>query len=316
MNTALPSRYAVLVNLAANDGRADARWESVAPEVLERLPPGTAVHAFRPPEDVAPLVRAWLDQGVDAFISAGGDGSANYLLNLLMRHNGEHAEQLWLGGIGLGSSNDFVKPKEHFIQDLPIRLDMENAAPADVGKAEWSTEGGETRQQYFLANASMGVTANANWLFNPGDSVIRFLKKRWTNGAILYAALRSILGHHNLPAILEADGQQQSFRLSNLAVLKSPYVSGSFCYDDPVTRNDGLLGINVCADMGPVRLIRVLYGLSQGRFRGSPHTLSFTTRDLRVHTTRAAALELDGEVAQCRSVRFTVCPGAIQLMGL
>ncbi|HLP93765.1 MAG TPA: diacylglycerol kinase family protein [Saprospiraceae bacterium] len=311
-----PSRYAVLVNLAANDGRAAARWESIAREVLEHLPPDTVVRTFRPPEEVEGLVQTWLNQGVDAFISAGGDGSANFLLNLLMRHTGEHAEQLWLGGIGLGSSNDFVKPKEHFIQDLPIRLDVKTAAPADVGKAEWQTENRETHSRYFLANASMGVTANANWLFNHGDAVIRFLKKRWTDGAILYAALRSILGHRNLHALLAANDREYDIQLSNLAVLKSPYVSGSFCYDDPVTRNDGTLGINICTDMGIPGLIRVLYGLSKGRFRGSPHTLSFATSDLRVHTMHAAALELDGEVVQCRSVRFTVCPGAIRLMGL
>jgi diacylglycerol kinase family enzyme len=316
MNPATPSRYAVLVNLAANDGRAAARWESISREVLERLPPDTLIHHFRPPENVESLVRVWLDQGVDAFISAGGDGSANYLLNLLMRHSREHAEQLWLGGIGLGSSNDFVKPKQHFIQELPVRLDVKTAAPADVGKAEWQTESGETHSCYFMANASMGVTANANWLFNHGDTVIRFLKNRWTDGAILYAALRTILGHRNLHALLAANDREYDIQLSNLAVLKSPYVSGSFCYDDPVTRNDGQLGINICTDMGAPGLIRVLYGLSKGQFRGRPHTLSFATRDLRVHTTRAAALELDGEVVQCNSVRFTVCPGAIRLMAL
>lgn len=316
MNTPTPTRYAVLVNLAANDGRAASRWETVAPELLERLPPNTLVHSFRQGESVEPLVRVWLDQGVDAFISAGGDGSANYLLNLLMRHTGEQAGRFWLGGIGLGSSNDFIKPKQHFIQDLPIRLNVETAALTDVGKAEWQTESGETHSRFFLANASMGVTANANWFFNHGDAVIRFLKKRWTDGAILYAALRSILGHRNLHTLLAANDKEYDMQLSNLAVLKSPYVSGSFCYDDPVTRNDGMLGINICSDMGALGLIQVLYELSKGQFRGRPHTQSFATRDLRVHTMHAAALELDGEVVQCKSVRFTVYPGAIRLMGL
>jgi hypothetical protein len=156
MNPATPSRYAVLVNLAANDGRAAARWESISREVLERLPPDTLIHHFRPPENVESLVRVWLDQGVDAFISAGGDGSANYLLNLLMRHSREHAEQLWLGGIGLGSSNDFVKPKQHFIQELPVRLDVENRGPGRCGQSRMANRKRRNPQLLFYGQRQHG----------------------------------------------------------------------------------------------------------------------------------------------------------------
>lgn len=316
MKLELPNKYAVLVNVAANDGRAAQRWESVAGDLAELLPPDTQVHCFVPPVDLSSLVRELLDQGYRGFISAGGDGSANHLLNILMRHCGEHAEHLWLGGIGLGSSNDFIKPKKHLLRGLPTRMDAQNAELADVGKVEWQTETGEKRMAYFIANASMGVTAEANWQFNHGDAVIRFLKKRWTDAAILYAALSTILRHRNIPVMLSANNTKNQIQLSNLAVLKSPYVSGSFCYDDPVMRNDGKFGVNICMNMGLLALVRVLYGLSKGRFRGQSNTLSFAATSLHLHPARPAALELDGEVFQCSSAQFTVCPGAIRLMAL
>ncbi len=182
------TKCAVFVNLDANNGRAARRWESIAAEVSACLPPGSHIVSFRLPTNIEPTLKAMLEEGVQGFVSAGGDGSANFLLNLLMRHTGEDARHILLGGIGLGSSNDFIKPKLHFLQGLPIRLDQQNASLVDVGKAEFLASTGEWQTRYFIANASLGVTAEANWFFNHGNGLIRLIKDRWTDLAILYTA--------------------------------------------------------------------------------------------------------------------------------
>lgn len=312
----MPVPCAVLVNLGANNGRAARRWEDIAHEATRLLPAGSRIVAFHPGMDVVPEVKTLLDEGCTFFVSAGGDGSVNFLLNLLMRHTGEQARCLSLGGIGLGSSNDFIKPKLHFIKDLPTRLDGQHAALADVGKAEFVTPEGDRQTRYFIANASMGVTAEANWLFNHGDWFIRFSKDRWTNLAILYTAVRTILGFENFPASLRYDDQNLEVSLSNLAVLKSPYVSGSFHFDDPVQRNNGFFGLNLCLGMKKIELLRTLAGLAKGRFRGRPKTLSVATKSLSLHTPSPVALEMDGEVVQTREVHFSVIPEALTLLGL
>lgn len=312
----MPTKYAVLVNLAANNGRAARRWESIAAEVALRLPPDTQVISFRPPTDIKPILNGLLQEGVQGFVSAGGDGSANILLNLLMRQTGEDARQLTLGGIGLGSSNDFIKPKQHFLQGLPTRLEFQNAGLVDVGKAEFRDGNGNWQIQYFIANASLGVTAEANWFFNHGDWFVQFAKDRWTDLAIVYAALRTILRFENFKATLTFEQEILETKLSNLAILKSPYVSGSFHFDDPVQRDDGFLGLNACLDMKKTELLGVLAGLAKGRFRGRPKTLSIAKKDLSVQTQTPVALEMDGEIYQTTEVRFSVIPKAIRLMGL
>lgn len=274
----MPTKYAVLVNLDANNGRAARRWESIAAEVALRLPPGTRVISFHPPTDLKPILKALLQEGVQGFVSAGGDGSANFLLNLLLRETGEDARPLILGGIGLGSSNDFIKPKQHFLQGLPTRLETQTASLVDVGKAEFRDTSGEWKVQYFIANASLGVTAEANWFFNHGDWFVQFTKDRWTDLAIVYAALRTIMRFKNFQAILAFEREVLETKLSNLAVLKSPYVSGSFHFDDPVQRDDGFFGLNACLDMKKTELLGVLAGLAKGHFRGRPKTLSIAKK--------------------------------------
>jgi diacylglycerol kinase (ATP) len=310
-------KYGVFINLEANNGRAARRWNSIAATVAGVLPRDTRFIPFRPPDDVEPLVKTLINEGVQRFISAGGDGSVNYLLNLLLRLTGENARHLMIGGIGLGSSNDFIKPKQHFINGLPIRLDAAQAMLVDVGKAEFLTANGEWQTRYFIANASLGVTAEANWLFNHGDPFLRFVNNKWTDLAIIYAALRTISGFRNFPATLIFDDDKiLETHLSNLAVLKSTYVSGSFHFDDPVQRDDGLLGINACLGMSKMALLRTLIGLAKGHFRGRPQTFSKAAKNLTVRMQSPVALEMDGEVFQTSEVRFSVLPRAIQLMGL
>lgn len=311
-----PIKYAVFVNLAANNGRAASRWEQISATVLEQLPEGTKVVVFQPKSSMESELKHLLDAGVQGFISAGGDGSANFLLNLMMQFTGEHAHPLWLGGIGLGSSNDFIKPKLHFIQGLPTRLNWASSKLVDVGKADFVLLSGKQQSRFFIANASLGVTAEANWFFNHGDWFLRASKDRWEDMAILYAALRTILGFRNFPATLDLDGKLLKTRLSNLAVLKSAYVSGSFHYDDPVQRDDGFFGLNVCLDMTKTELLRVLIGLARGRFRGRPKTHSEALSQLSVRMSAPVALEMDGEVFRTTEVHFSVCPKAIHLFGL
>ena len=312
----MPFPCALFVNLDANGGRAAKRWEKIAAEVEHTLPQGSRIATFCPPTNIEPLVKAALEDGFQGFISAGGDGSANFLLNLLMRETGENARHLWLGGIGLGSSNDFIKPKAHFIHDLPTRLDWENTMAVDVGKAAMLDAAGNWQTRYFIANASLGVTAEANWRFNHGDAFIRFFKNRWTDLAILYTAVRTIWAFRNFPAQLIFEEKTYETTLSNLAVLKSPFVSGSFRFDDPVERDDGFLGIDICLDMGKLELLGTLVGLAKGRFRDRPKTMSLATKHLTVRMDRPVAIEMDGEVFQTAEVQFSVISKALNLFGL
>ena len=73
------------------------------------------------------------EKDVNCFISAGGDGALNHLVNILHRIFGPDLSHVTVGGIGLGSSNDFIKPAKTTINKVPIRLNFENIQKQDLG---------------------------------------------------------------------------------------------------------------------------------------------------------------------------------------
>ena len=135
-------------------------------------------------------------RGHDVVVAAGGDGTVHAVLNALIdpatdRPRGGAA----LGGIGLGSSNDFHKPMaaERRLGPVPARVARDAASCVDVGKARLVHPDGTQSTRYFLLNASVGIVAAGNAYFNDGSGLVRWLKRRNTEAAIMYAALVNIV---------------------------------------------------------------------------------------------------------------------------
>lgn len=304
-------KIAILLNPRAGHGRARERWQTVAGAVCRQLSQQAAAvdifEAGRPGSSAADLAAA----GYTVLLAAGGDGSVNHLLQALMALEGVRP---LLGAIGLGSSNDFHKPLQVPAGGVPLRIAPALARPQDVGRVLYRDENGQQQQRYFLINASLGVTADANWLFNHPDGLLALLKGRSTSLAILYAAVSTILRHRNSPFELIADGQLLAGNFANVAVLKSPHVSGSFTYDQALRCDDGRLGLNTCGDISRRQLLGVLADLSRGRFSGKEGRRSLYVQQLHIHTFGLQALETDGEVMLAEDIRFSLLPKALQVI--
>jgi diacylglycerol kinase family enzyme len=165
-----------------------------------------------------------------------------------------------------------------------------------------------------LLNASCGITAQANWLFNHPDRLLHFLKKTCTALAILYAAIKTILTFKGIYLEYGADRKHLRFRkISNIAFMKSPYCSGSFCYDAPYHPDNGRFWVHTCLETHRLRLLKILACLTRHRFMGSPGTESFETTRFVLKSNNPFALEMDGEVVQVLEAHFAVLPRAIRV---
>ena len=220
-----------------------------------------------------------------------------------------------LGAVGLGSSNDFHKPflSERFINDVPCKLDFRYSSLRDVGRLSFEEDG--TRfLRYFLANASSGVTAEANRFFNHPTPTLEFLKRWSTSTAILFAAIRTIFLYRNFECTFQfGNNVHYATHLTNLAVMKNPHVSGSFSYDTPVLPDDGAFAINLSENMSKTELWHLLYSLSHGRFTNLDHTQSWSKPSITITSVQPIAVEYDGEIVITRSAEFTVLQKYIQV---
>ncbi|NNC94733.1 MAG: hypothetical protein HKN92_04170 [Chitinophagales bacterium] len=305
-------KTAILVNLDANDGRASRRWKKISASVLNKFCETETVE-YNTPFDIKECLSTLINGNqVKAIISAGGDGSANIILNELM--NNHRNENISLGFIGLGSSNDILKPNKQFINKIPVQLDIDRAIRTDVGCINYFGIDQTHKQKYFLSNSSLGLGASANQLFNHEDRIIRSTKSRLTNLAILYTIIKTILTYKNYPAQIEFKDHKKDLSVSYIVVLKNPHISGYLKFDQNLSPSDGMLSLNICEGMNKKELIKLLFDLSNGRFGSTGKRESYSVADIKITTSDHVPLEMDGEVVMAKDISYSVIKAAINVM--
>ncbi len=305
----------LLINPRAAGGTALKKWKTIE-SGFAHIFPHCSSHMLDGAAAASEAIRSARRHGETHFIAAGGDGTVNAVLNALLDERSKpDAKYCSIGAVGLGSSNDFHKPfsREKLLAGIPVRLDFHQAHLCDVGSLSFEHDG-SILTRYFLANASCGVTAEANWYFNSPDPFLAFLKRHSTSAAIIYAAIRTILRYRNFTASLSISGDISTpTRLTNLAVLKNPHVSGRFMYDTPVASNDGLFALNLCEDMTKTELLHLLSSLGRGKFSSLPHTQTWRSATLTVTAEHPFAVEYDGEVITTRFAHFRLLPKSLKV---
>jgi diacylglycerol kinase (ATP) len=301
-------RALVVLNPAARHGTASARFEAVAPLLRRRFE--IVVVATDPEGRWRGELEDAVRDGVPLVLAAGGDGTVGAVASALLAC--PNACGVALGAVGLGSSNDFHKPFATVAAGVPLRIDLAAARPRDVGRALFSRNGEPPVERAFLVSASLGVTARANALFNEKKGgPFSWLKRRFVDGAVFYAALATLVRHADVSGVIRLAGEEGTFSISNLSILKTPYLSGCLRFDTPVAPDSGLLAVNLCHGMGRGALVATLLALARGRFRGRAQTRHWLTRRVEVELAQAAPLELDGELVTARRVAFAVLPRRI-----
>ena len=332
----------IVMNPLAAGGSSVRKWNQIE-HIVHSITTSPGIFLLNGRASTERFIRNSLRMGETRFVAAGGDGTVNALLNeLLSAATPEQRMRLQIGAIGLGSSNDFHKPfgPAGMIGTIPGKVNFHDTACRDVGCVSFEKNGGFVTR-YFLVNASIGVTAEANLFFNTPGRFLRMLKRAHTPAAILFAALKTIVSYRNIRITLRRPGfPERDLSLTNLALLKSPHVSGSLCYNAAIPPDDGLLRAYLCTRMTKLELLRLLWTLSGGSlqpggasraggpggddpargaagFTSTPGTVpkieSFELPSILVTSSEPFAVEYDGEVVTTSVAQFSVLPRHLQV---
>ena len=305
----------VLLNKNSNNGKGLKRWEKFRPE-LEEKSLLRKYSVMSDPENFSQYLRQEVKKGERLLVSAGGDGTIHFLLNQIMQIKKRVRQELVLGAIGLGSSNDFHKPYspvKHKNGRIPIRLDHENAVLHNVGQVDFEDESGKWQRKYFVINSSIGIIAQANYLFNSRERIVRWLKSRWVEGTIWYSALKTLFASRNVPVKIKIGKERYSTEATSLSVVINPHVSGNFCYDFNLSPQSDFLGVALCEKMGILSRLRTLFSLARSKFSGLPKTRSWRTDAIEIIPSTLTPLELDGEIYVARRIRIKLLQGVLKV---
>jgi diacylglycerol kinase family enzyme len=300
----------ILINPRAHQGKALRKWESIRAHMLKSFP-GVREIFVEPGFDLQGFL-ALLPEGT-LLISAGGDGSVNYLVNAILKQPGLN-KKLSIGAIGLGSSNDFHKPFRCSLHNIPIRTNARTAKWCDVGKILYEDGCGTKKEKYFIVNASFGATAEGNWKFNNPGLFLKWLKKTSTAAAIHYTSLVTILGFRNRSCRIQSDSIDKTTRVSNINILKIPYVAGSLHYDQSISQDDGRMGLHICEDLSRWELVDTLMGLQKGRFKQNNKRSSTYTGHFLLESKKPVTVECDGETEKATRIEITLLPKALKIL--
>jgi diacylglycerol kinase family enzyme len=303
----------VILNKKSGGGTALIKWNQVCPRL--NLNGSTEAFIVGINGSVDKLILDSIKKGETDFVIAGGDGSVNYLLNLVMSSLEPNVlKQIKIGAVGIGSSNDFHKPilSNNTIGNVPFKINFEDAVERDIGCLLFKKDD-ELLKKYLLINASLGITAEGNKFFNSPDFILKSLKKLNTQIAITYAAIKNIFVYKNFEAKIESNGESFKANISNMGILKSPFFTGSLCYQSNPILKDGLFDVHLYQSLSKPELINLFLALSKGKPDNSFNKKFWKTNKIKISSQEEFAVEFDGEVITTKNVEFYVIPRIIKV---
>jgi diacylglycerol kinase (ATP) len=303
----------VIINKNSGGGMALKKWKRVYPKL--NLNGSTELFYLGEKGSFEEVALEALNKGKTDFIIAGGDGSINYFINQLINlAEPEILNEVKIGAVGIGSSNDFHKPfcTKNIVQNIPFKLDFDNAVCRDIGCLVYRKLN-DFFKKYFLINASIGVTAEGNNFFNNPDSVLRLLKRINTQSAITYAAVKNILSYNNFASKIRSNGDSFKANISNMGIIKSPYFTGKLRYDSNPLFNNGLFDIHLHQSLSKMNMIKLFNTLSKGLPDNEFNKKFWQTDRITVSSDQEFAVEFDGEVITTKCAEFSVIPGLMKV---
>lgn len=306
----------IIINLDANEGQARHRWENNKEEILRKIGGKQDIKAYSLPYDLNDYLSfALLEKRIRSFIIGGGDGTINYVVNEICKIIGlTEMQNIAIGALALGSSNDFTKPVKYSIEKIPLKIDFEKKVKSDIGFVRIHKLSGEIERKAFFVNSGIGVIANANHYYNNPGKLVNFLKRKWTPVSILVTAIITILKNKNISVEVTIEDKIKQYFISNLSITLIPYISGSFHYKKVRPKKAGFFDIFICHDMNKFNLLTTLSNLASGKFLEGEKTKILKADKLLITSKEEIPLEMDGEITMGNRFEFTLIKEGIILL--
>jgi len=291
-------RYKIIVNPTAGRGFA----EKMIPEIEEKLKEigveYDLVQTERPWHAAELAEQAALD-GFDVVVSASGDGTANEVLNGLMRAQNKGKNKTAMGIITVGTGNDLAYGMNipGKFEDCFTVLGEDKRRMMDIGLVK----GGDFPDGRYFGNG-VGVGF---------DAVVGFeaVKIRWTRGLLAYliAALKTIFLYFKAPLVQitydETCIEQTSLMTS---IMNGQRMGGGFYMAPNGDPGDGWLDLCIAASASKLRILQLITYFMKGTQATQPEVKTGRARNISIVALKGSLpAHCDGE---------TLCHGGDKLL--
>jgi len=310
MGSKMP-RIQVIFNPAADHGHA----RELGPHIRSWLSENgevSWVETSRPGEAIELATRA-CEEGYDIIAAAGGDGTAQEVVNGLMRSGHGENSRAALGLIPIGSGNDFAwmlgVPRAHDRKTLEAIL-----RHFYTGKTRWidlgRIWGDSDHGRYFGNGVGIGFDGTVN---------IVSRKLSWARGFLMYtlAVLQTMLWYYRAPrAIVELDDQRIERPMMMISVSNGRRLGGGFYVTPQAEMDDGLFDICLVDQVRRIEMFMLIPLFMKGTQATNPHVHMMRAKHVTVRCEEGYAVHADGEIyATCaKALTMEILPCKLRVI--
>jgi YegS/Rv2252/BmrU family lipid kinase len=244
------------------------------------------------------------EEGLDAVVVVGGDGTINEVVNGLAESS------VALGVLPGGTSNIWAKEL-----GLPTRsprhlLPLVAAARALVPGSTRRIDLGKANGRYFLQWAGMGLDAEVTYAMEPRTRRMRRL------GTLTYivAGIATAANLVGTRARIWIDDERIYRRSILIVISNSQLYGGKVRIATDARLDDGLLDVSVFAGTGFVSAIRTVLGVVTGLHVRDPRHSFYRGSVIRVEADKPMPIHVDGEPFDTTPLECAVVPRALSVL--
>jgi diacylglycerol kinase family enzyme len=309
----------IFLNTSANRATAESAWKKIEAEFRTR---GRDFRLWKSPspEDFPNLVKEARQKGATRFIAAGGDGTLQMLLDVLVPEIESRpalADRILVGSLGIGTSNDFHKPisPETCIAGFPAKINVENSHRRDITKLTHKDSSGATFHSYFCQNSSVGVLPNTNHVLTRKPGFFHSLYKTAYAVGMPLASLYMLFRYPGFEAQVRIGAEAFNGRYTGITILKCAPMAGDFTFFTRRTVSDGLFDVALCAKISAFRSIALTAAFEKVGFVGHPEVVFRETAEVSAVFRQPQLIDIDGELLTATEATWKMLPGIITFLG-
>jgi YegS/Rv2252/BmrU family lipid kinase len=296
----------IILNPHAGGGRAGRLWGKIEPLLWEQL--GKLVVAVtQRPEEVAGHLDKARAAGLTRVIAIGGDGTNHALVNELVRLNRENPGEppMTFGSLPVGTGRDWARTVGiPFSPSAAVQwIKAAHPVPLDLGRL--ASDG---QERHFLNIASAGIGGVI------ANRVNRIATRRpWT---FYKATVETLLNYRPQRMSVRLDGEVWYDGPAYIVAVANGQMFGHGMRIAPnAAYDDGLFDVVLVEGMPRLRILSALNTVYSGTHlkRSDVHCKRARVVEVESHEG-ALGLELDGESAAGRHMRFEVMPQALSVL--
>lgn len=270
---------------------------AAAVDVLRHGGWNVGVESSTGPGNITHLAERAAQDGVDAVLVAGGDGTLNEAVQ------GLAGSDTALGYLPYGTVNIWAR-------EIGLPLDPARAAHAILDGREERIDLGSANGRAFLLMAGVGLDGEVV----RRAQAVEHHKQRF--GVLPYVAvgLSTVPLYRGADLELRYDGVIRRVQALMLVVGNSRLYAGRFQLTPQAVMNDGWLDVCIVKGKGPLALVRQSLPLLLSRSITRSDVEMLRVRELSVHSDEPLAFQVDGELAGVTPVRISVQPRALRVI--